>query len=189
MQWLPLSRHTAQTSPGTTRFFLSIHLPHLSYLIPCSYWASTCIAALPSCMTLYEISVRQTRDLPVVSLFPHPASFRFHLAMDTLTFGYILPTTGRIRDLHPLETCAAGRTLTKQPPRSYPGRLFSYLFSFSNTVSRLRLVIFPFLSYDMDNLNLQPRGDLCTLTPGINGLHFFICTVSLAGSLNPPTFP
>lgn len=77
----------------------------------------------------------------------------------------------------------------KQPPRSYPGRLFSYLFSFSNTVFRLRLVIFPFLSYDMDNLNLQPRGDLCTLTPGINGLRFFICTVSLAGSLNPPTFP
>ena len=30
--------------------------------------------------------------------------------MDTLAFGYILPTTGRIRDLHPLETCAAGRT-------------------------------------------------------------------------------
>ena len=28
---------------------------------------------------------------------PHPASFRFHLTMDTLAFGYILPTTGRIR--------------------------------------------------------------------------------------------
>ena len=114
MQWLPLSRHTAQTSPGTTRFFLSIHLPHLSYLIPCSYWASTCIAALPSCMTLYEISVRQTRDLPVVSLFPHPASFRFHLTVGTLAFGYILPTTGRIRDFNPLETCAAGRTTIKK---------------------------------------------------------------------------
>ncbi|WP_207650797.1 hypothetical protein, partial [Eisenbergiella tayi] len=34
----------------------------------------------------------------------------FHLAMDTLAFGYILPTTGRIPDLHRLETCAAGRT-------------------------------------------------------------------------------
>ncbi len=65
-------------------------------------------------MAFYVISVRQTGDLPVVSLFPHPASFRFHLAMDTLTFGYILPTTGRIRDLHPLETCAAGRTLKKE---------------------------------------------------------------------------
>ncbi|MCQ5388171.1 hypothetical protein NO348_25500, partial [Hungatella hathewayi] len=41
---------------------------------------------------------------------PYPASFRFHLTMDTLAFGYILPTTGRIPDLHRLETCAAERT-------------------------------------------------------------------------------
>ena len=43
----------------------------------------------------------------------HPASFRFHLTMDTLAFGYILPTTGRIRDFNPLETCAARRTTAK----------------------------------------------------------------------------
>ena len=30
--------------------------------------------------------------------------------MDTLAFGYILPTTGWIRDFNPLETCAARRT-------------------------------------------------------------------------------
>ena len=119
MQWLPLSRHSAQTSPGTTRFFLSIHPLHLPYMIPCSYRASACKAVLPSCIAFYVISVRQTGDLPVVSLFPHPASFRFHLAMDTLTFGYILPTTGRIRDLHPLETCAAGRTLNSEQYQSY----------------------------------------------------------------------
>ena len=113
MQWLPLSRHSAQTSPGTTRFFLSIHPLHLPYMIPCSYRASACKAVLPSCMAFYVISVRQTGDLPVVSLFPHPASFRFHLTMDTLAFGYILPTTGRIRDFNPLETCAARRTTQK----------------------------------------------------------------------------
>ena len=45
----------------------------------------------------------------------HPASFRFHLTMDTLAFGYILPTTGRIRDFNPLETCAARRTAQKRP--------------------------------------------------------------------------
>lgn len=45
----------------------------------------------------------------------HPASFRFHLTMDTLAFGYILPTTGRIRDFNPLETCAARRTTQKHP--------------------------------------------------------------------------
>ena len=82
-------------------------------MIPCSYWASACLAVLPSCETLYVVSIRQARGLPVVSLFPHPASFRFHLAVNTLAFGYILPTTGRIRDLHPLETCAAGRTSKK----------------------------------------------------------------------------
>ena len=113
MQWLPLSRHSAQTSPGTSRFFLSIHPLHLPYMIPCSYRASACKAVLPSCMAFYVISVRQTGDLPVVSLFPHPASFRFHLTMDTLTFGYILPTTGRIRDFNPLETCASRRTTQK----------------------------------------------------------------------------
>src|SRR5699024_2633021 len=32
---------------------------------------------------------------------PHPASFRSHLTMGTLAFGYILPATRRIWDLHP----------------------------------------------------------------------------------------
>ena len=40
----------------------------------------------------------------------HPASFRFEVTLDTLAFDYILPTTGRIRDFNPLETCAARRT-------------------------------------------------------------------------------
>ena len=108
-----------QISPGTTRFFPSIYLPHLFRMIPCSYWASACVAVLPSYATFYVVPVRQARGLPVVSMFPHPASFRFHLAMDTLAFGYILPTTGRIRVFHPLETCAAGRT-TKTAPSLWP---------------------------------------------------------------------
>ena len=41
---------------------------------------------------------------------PYPVSFGFYFTVDTLTFGYILPAIGRIRDFHPLETCAAGRT-------------------------------------------------------------------------------
>ena len=56
--------------------------------------------------SLYVISVRQTRVLP-------PSSFRFHLTMDTLDFSCILPTVGRIRDFHPLETCAAERTIKR----------------------------------------------------------------------------
>ena len=77
-----------------------------------SIWLA-CLAVLPSCMTSYVVSVRQARGLPVVSLFPHPASFRFHLAVDTLAFGYTLPAIGRVRDFHPSETCAAGRTKRK----------------------------------------------------------------------------
>ena len=34
--------------------------------------------------------------------------------MNTLAFGYILPTTGWIRDFNPLETCAARRTPKKR---------------------------------------------------------------------------
>ena len=68
---LLLSELSTQTSLGTTRFLLSIYLPHLSCTIPCSYWASTWMAALPSYITSYVISVRQTRDLPIGSYFPH----------------------------------------------------------------------------------------------------------------------
>lgn len=132
MQWLPLSRHSAQTSPGTTRFFLSIHPLHLPYMIPCSYRASACKAVLPSCMAFYVISVRQTGDLPVVSLFPHPASFRFRLTTDTLAFGFLLPATGRIRVFHPLDTCAAGRTQKDCPLRADSLSSIRHQFPISN---------------------------------------------------------
>ena len=74
-------------------------------------------------MTSYVVSVRQARGLPVVSLFPHSASFRFHLAMDTLDFGYVFPATGQTPDFHRLETCAAGRTTIKNLPDD-PGDFF-----------------------------------------------------------------
>ena len=58
---------------------------------------------------------------------PNPASFRFHLTMDTLAFGYVLPTTGRTPDLHRLETCAAGRTSKKRPKSFFCSLVFSIL--------------------------------------------------------------
>jgi len=123
-----------QISPGTTRFFPSICLPHLLHTIPCSYRASACTAVLPSCTTLYVVSVRQARGLPAVSLFPHPASFRFHLTMDTLAFGYILPATGRIRVFHPLETCAAGRTVkTDRSERTGPSLRIRFAYCASSS--------------------------------------------------------
>ena len=74
-QRLLLSECTAQISPGTTRFFPSIYLPYLPYMIPCSYWALTCCAVLPSCIAFYMISVRQTRGLPIGYFFFPISSF------------------------------------------------------------------------------------------------------------------
>ena len=60
------------------------------------------------------ISVRQTKSLP-------RASFRFHLAMDTLAFGYVLPTTGCTKDFHLLEYAHAERTgIRNRFVRSFP---------------------------------------------------------------------
>lgn len=39
----------------------------------------------------------------MVSLFPHLASFRFHLTVDTLAFGYLLPAAGRTQGVVPLK--------------------------------------------------------------------------------------
>ena len=62
--------------------------------------------------SLYTVSVRQAGGLP-------PASFRFHLMMDTFVFGCIFPAAGQIPDFHRLGTCAAGRTTaTKELPHS-----------------------------------------------------------------------
>ena len=71
-------------------------------MLPYSYWALTCNAALPT-YSAFMISVRQASDLP-------PASFRFPVTWDTLALGYILPAVGRIRDFHPLKHAPAGRT-------------------------------------------------------------------------------
>ena len=63
----------------------------------------------PSFPALYAVSIRQTRALL-------PASFRFHLTMNTLAFGYDLPTAGRSRVFHPLERALAGRTKKSRMP-------------------------------------------------------------------------
>ena len=57
---------------------------------------------------------------------PHPASLRFHLTMNTLAFGYILPTTGWIPDFHRLETCAAGRTTMKSGSPQIAGHRLNF---------------------------------------------------------------
>ncbi len=50
------------------------------------------MARFPGVSALYPISVRRNAILP-------PASFRFHLAVDTLAFSYEIPVTTALRGL------------------------------------------------------------------------------------------
>ena len=111
--------HARRISPGTRTFFLTIYLPWLLHMLPYSYWASICLATLPT-YTAFMISVRQASELP-------PASFRFPVTRDTLALGYILPAVGRIGDFHPLKHAPAGRTMKKrgQTIKVYPLYLLS----------------------------------------------------------------
>ena len=70
--------------------------------------------------SLYMISVRQARVLP-------SASFRLLVTEDALAFGYILPTAGRIRDLHPLERAPAGRTMRKRLMSFFASGVYCYI--------------------------------------------------------------
>ena len=116
-----IAPHVRRISPGTRMFLLTIYPPCLLNMLPYSYWASTCLAALPT-YSAFMISVRQASDLP-------PASFRFPVTRDTLALGYILPAVGRIRDSHPLKHAPAGRTKKRQEPGMVPA-LADYDFSF-----------------------------------------------------------
>ena len=130
------SPYVRETSPGTRILFRLMYLPWLLHMIPCSYWASACFAVLPS-YTTFMISVRQVKVLP-------PASFRFHLTMDTLALGYILPAAGRLRDFHPLEYAPAWRT-NSQNARRTVRRAFWYSGEVSHSgmgLPRRRYMVF-----------------------------------------------
>ena len=61
--------------------------------------------------------------------------------MDTLAFGYILPTTGRIRDFNPLETCAARRT-TQKNGKETVGTVFFPFFTIISFFNFTQLLVF-----------------------------------------------
>ena len=120
--------HASTRPPRVLTRSFPLCLPHLPQTIPCSYWAPTCLGALPSLGALYAISLRQARGLPT-------ASFRFCLTADTFALGYILPAAGRIRVFHPLERALAGRTNGSgcKPVACIRCRMFkTLLFSFES---------------------------------------------------------
>ena len=85
-----------ETSPGNAHLHSRLCLPHLRPCFPCRYRALKIYAFSPSMTASYVIPVRQASALPA-------ASFRFHLAMDTLAVKLVVPPTGSTGDFHSLE--------------------------------------------------------------------------------------
>ena len=111
--WLLLTSHSSlllrlmgpPVRPPRLRctLFPLIYMPHL-LVPPATFGLHRLFPTYPHFPTLYVVPVRQVKGLPT-------ASFRFHLAMDTLAVQLctsLLPT--RTRDSHPLERAHGAQT-------------------------------------------------------------------------------
>src|SRR6266404_4901878 len=84
-----------QISPGNAHPPSRLCPPHIRTSFPYRYRTLKILASSSSLHASYAISVRQTSALPA-------ASFRFHLAMDTLAVRLMVPPVGSIGDFHSL---------------------------------------------------------------------------------------
>ena len=83
--------------------FPLIYPPHL-LVLPATFGLHLLLQTYPHFRALYVISVRRTKSLLT-------ASFRFHLAMDTLAVQlYTSSLPRRVRDFHPLERAHGAQT-------------------------------------------------------------------------------
>ena len=91
--------------------FLSIYPPHL-LVLPATFGLHLLLQTYQYFRALYVISVRRIKSLLT-------ASFRFHLAMDTLAVQlYTSSFPRRVRDLHPLERAHGAQTKKSQTHHS-----------------------------------------------------------------------
>ncbi len=82
-----------QISPGNAHPPSHLCPAHLRLCVPCKYRALMTMAILPHTSALYALPVRWASALPA-------ASFRFHLAMDTLADQLTIPPVGFVGDFH-----------------------------------------------------------------------------------------
>src|SRR5438128_10346895 len=97
-----------QTSPGNAVSPSRLCPPHLRTSFPYRYRTLKICASSSSLHASYAISVRRASALPA-------ASFRFHLAMDTLALRLTVPPVGSVGDFHSLVSapCRAHTTKTR----------------------------------------------------------------------------
>src|SRR5437660_12869083 len=99
-----------QTSPGNALSLSRLCPPHLRTSFPYRY-RTLKIFAFSSCLhASYAISVRRASVLPA-------ASFRFHLAMDTLAVQLTIPPVGFVGDFHSLVNAPCRAHKRKARPR------------------------------------------------------------------------
>lgn len=72
-------------------------------------------------------AAREAKRLYSIASKSLGCALSLEVALDTHAFGYILLTTGQIRDLNPLETCTAGRTTKKGLPLTRQPLCFSIM--------------------------------------------------------------
>jgi hypothetical protein len=82
-----------ETSPGNAHLPSHVSPPYLHDSLPYRYRTLKIMAFSSGCHASYTIPVRQGRALPA-------ASFRFHLAMDTLAVRLTIPPIGLVEDFH-----------------------------------------------------------------------------------------
>ena len=100
------SHSVRKASQGKSTIFPVIYPPHLHREFRIAWGFSLCCNLTHSHMP-DAVPVRRTNGLP-------RASFRFHLTMDTLAFGYALGAIPCAQDFHPLD-CAHAWHTTKTP--------------------------------------------------------------------------
>jgi len=116
----PSTEANRQTSPGITHSLSRLCPPHIRQDFPCRYRTLKIFAFSSSLAASYAIPVRQASVLLT-------ASFRFHLAMDTLAVRLTIPPAGVVEDFH-LQVNAPCRAHKKKNSKP-EGLLFLHHFN------------------------------------------------------------
>ena len=110
------SNSVRKASQGKNTIFPVIYPPHLHREFRIA-WGFSFFGNLTHSHMPDAVPVRRTNGLP-------RASFRFHLTMDTLAFGYALGAIPCARDFHPLDCAHAWHTKKNRPPGASLGGRF-----------------------------------------------------------------
>ena len=108
------SNSVRKASQGKNTIFPVIYPPHLHREFRIA-WGFSFFGNLTHSHMPDAVPVRRTNGLP-------RASFRFHLTMDTLAFGYALGAIPCARDFHPLDCAHAWHTRRNGPETKVRGR-------------------------------------------------------------------